>query len=443
MTSTPDSSEKPDKPEEIEDLLDDEILDEANESSPDEPVLLEGDAVDVTDDLTESDFDLAEEEASEAISESFPPAQPEPKKASIWPMLFGGLVAGALGFFGALSLIPGLSGQSDNVAELAQSVEGNATGLADLSAEISAIRGEIPQMPEIPDTSGLEAQIAEVQTSVQDVASTVTTLGETVSETSVQASADLSSLTEELSALRERVAALEIDGGNSNAAQADEAAEQLSIFQTDLEKLVAEAEKRIVTAEEKALAMQAEAEAAAQAVQAKATADAEKTEAEAARRAEIAAMQATLAELKVAVDAGAPFDELVAGFDDVPAELAAHADTGVSTMVALQQEFAGAARSALATAQTVPEDASATERFSAFLKRQTNARSLAPKEGDDADAVLSRAEALLSEGNLSETLTEVSALPDAAKAAMSGWLTDAQNRQAALQAVEALSAKLN
>jgi hypothetical protein len=112
-------------------------------------------------------------------------------------------------------------------------------------------------------------------------------------------------------------------------------------------------------------------------------------------------------------------------------------------MVALQQGFAGAARSALATSQTVAEDASTGERFSAFLKRQTNARSLEPKDGDDADAVLSRAEALLSEGNLTETLSEVSVLPDAAKEAMSGWLTDAQNRQAALQAVDALSAKLN
>lgn len=443
MTSTPDSSEKPDKQEEIEDIIDDEILDEVNESLPDEPVLLEGEAVDVTDDLTESDFDLPEEDASETISESFPPAEPAPKKASIWPMLFGGLVAGALGFFAALSLIPGLSGRSDDVAQLTESIEGNATGLEGLSAEIATLRSEIPKMPEIPDTSGLEAQIAEVQTSVQDVAGTVSTLTETVSQSSVQASADLSALTEELSSLRERVAALEIDDGNSNAAQADKAAEQLSVFQADLENLVAEAEERIVAAEEKAQAVQAEAAAAAQAVQVEAAAAAEATEAEAARRAEIAVMQATLAELKVAVDAGAPFNELVAGFEDVPPELATHAETGVPTMVALQQGFAGAARSALATSQTVAEDASTGERFSAFLKRQTNARSLEPKDGDDADAVLSRAEALLSEGNLTETLSEVSVLPDAAKEAMSGWLTDAQNRQAALQAVDALSAKLN
>lgn len=429
MTSTPDSSEKPDKPEEIEEIVDDEILDDANESSLDEPVLLDGEAVDLTDDLTESDFDLAEEDASEAISDSFPPAQPEPQKASVLPMLFGGLVAGAIGFFAALSFIPGLSGQSDDVATLTTTVEDNATGLADLSAEIAALRTEIPQTP---DTSGLEAQIADVQANVQDIAGTVTTLTETVSKTNVQASADLSALTEQLSGLRERVASLEIDDGNSNAAQADEAAAQLSVFQADLEKLVAEAEERIVAAEAKAQEVQAEAQAAAEA-----------TEAEAARRAEIAEMQATLAELKVAVDAGASFEDLVAGFEDVPPELASHAEAGVATMAALQQGFAGAARSALATAQTVPEDASTSERFSAFLKRQTNARSLGPKEGDDADAVLSRAEALLSEGNLTETLSEVSALPDAAKAAMSGWLTDAQNRQAALQAVDALSAKLN
>ena len=429
MTSTPDPSEKPDKPEEIEDILEEDILDELDESSPDAPIVLEGDAVDVTDDLTESDFDLAEESASEAISESFPPTQPEPQKSSVWAMLFGGLVAGAIGFTAALALIPSLSGQSDSVAQLTETVEGNATGLADVSAEIAALRDEIP---EAPDLSGLEAQIVDVQTNVRDVAGTVATLTETVSDTNVQASSDLSALTEELSALRERVAALEIDDGNSNAAQADEAAAQLSLFQGDLEKLVAEAEERIVAAETRAQAVQADAKAAAEA-----------TEAEAARRAEIADTQAKLAELKAAVDGGASFQDLVAGFEDVPAELVSHAEAGVSTMVALQQEFAGAARMALATAQTIPEDASTGERFSAFLKRQTNARSLAPKEGDDPDAVLSRAEAFLSEGKLDETLSEVSALSDEAKEAMSGWLTDALNRQAALQAVDALSANLN
>ena len=393
--------------------------------------MLDGEAEDVTEDLLEmEDFPEVAPE-SEEISESFPPPQndPTPSRGGFFPMLFGGLVAGAIGFGAAFLLLPQLTGQSEQVSRALDGVDNNTAGLAQLTAKVDELGGSIPEMP---DTSALEAGIAGLETSVDQISGEVSSLGQDIAANRTSVESGLSDLTAQLAELRDRLAALEVESGNANSAQADEAAAQLSAFQSDLESLVAEAEVRIVAAEEKAQAILAEAQAAA------AT-----KEAEALRQAELAEQRAALAELKTALDAGASFADIVTNLDGVPPELAQHAETGVPTLTALQQEFAPAARSALATAQTVPEGASTSERLTAFLRRQTNARSLAPKEGNDADAVLSRAEAYLSEGKLGETLTEVSALPEEARNAMAGWLADAETRQSAMQAVDSLSAKLN
>lgn len=429
MTSTPDSPKKPEKHDDSDDLSEADFANELDESSDDAPVLLESDAEDVTEDLLEIEDFPEETQVSEEIPESFPPAEPAPRKSGFFPMVLGGLVAGAIGFGAAFFLNPGLFGQSEVVTRAIEGVDSNATSLAELSSTVDTLGASIP---EAPDLSGLEAGLAELGGSLDKVSGQVADLTQGLADSDAKTTTRLSELTATIDTLRERVAALEVQGGNTNAAQADEAAAQLSAFQTDLDALVADAEARIVAAEEKAQAILAEAQAAAEA-----------KEQSAAEQAALALKQAALSELKAAVDAGASFKEIVTALDDVPPELASHADTGVPTMVALQQSFAPAARAALATVQTVPEDASTGERFSAFLRRQTNARSLAPKEGNDADAVLSRAEAHLSAGKLSETLSEVSTLPEDAQAAMSGWLSDAQTRQAALKAVDALSAKLN
>ena len=232
---------------------------------------------------------------------------------------------------------------------------------------------------------------------------------------------DLSGLISGLAALGERVTALEVNEGNTASAEAAAAEESLAAFKEELNRLIAEAEAQVDAAERRAA--QIEAAAAAEA------AAAEK--------------EALLSKLKAAVDGGASYNELVDELGNVPGDLAAHASTGVPTMVVLQQNFPDAARAALATAQTVPDDATTGQRLTAFLRRQTNARSLAPKEGDDPDAILSRAEAQLGEGHLTEALAELDALPETAQSAMSGWLDDAKTRLAALQAVDALSAKTN
>ena len=192
--------------------------------------------------------------------------------------------------------------------------------------------------------------------------------------------------------------------------------------------MTAAAEARIADANERI----AEAELAAQAA-------ASAAEEEAAAIKAAAEREAAIAELKSAIESGAAYEDVLTLIDDAPEILVENAENGVATISDLQRGFPAAARQALAQATTIEDDASAGERFTAFLRRQTNARSLAPKEGTDADAVLSRAEARLGDGDISATLAELDGLPEDGKAALSGWLDDARTRLSALEAVRTLS----
>ena len=81
--------------------------------------------------------------------------------------------------------------------------------------------------------------------------------------------------------------------------------------------------------------------------------------------------------------------------------------------------------------------------MASFLRNQFDVRSVAPKEGDGTDAILSRAEATLRQGRLTETLAEVGALPEVARAELSDWIALAEARADALAAAASLSTSLN
>lgn len=113
---------------------------------------------------------------------------------------------------------------------------------------------------------------------------------------------------------------------------------------------------------------------------------------------------------------------------------------GVPTLAHLRQSFPAAARDALAMslAETAGEGTT-WDRLSAFLRSQTQARSLSPRAGDDPDAILSRAEAALSAGDLAAALREVEALPPTGRDRMAEWAGLAQRRLAAREALAVLS----
>jgi hypothetical protein len=140
---------------------------------------------------------------------------------------------------------------------------------------------------------------------------------------------------------------------------------------------------------------------------------------------------------------GLPFAEplaAVAAVADVPEALSAAAESGVASLEDVQAAFPAAARAALPVALRESAGDSAVDRFTAFVQGQVGGRAVAPREGDDPDAVLSRAQAAVSDGDLETALSEISALPEGALGEMAGWIADAEARTAVVTALESVAA---
>jgi len=158
--------------------------------------------------------------------------------------------------------------------------------------------------------------------------------------------------------------------------------------------------------------------------------------------------RAALTRVLSAIDIGRPYraaltDLASATGLSIPADLEAHADSGVPTMLALIDTYPDYARDALADARAQEDKEEGTGRLGQFLKSQLGARSTTPRTGDDADAVLSRAEAALREGRLADALIEIQSLPDTSQAVMADWHAQATIRLEATQAAESLAQSLN
>ncbi|TNC48192.1 hypothetical protein FHG66_15070 [Rubellimicrobium rubrum] len=196
----------------------------------------------------------------------------------------------------------------------------------------------------------------------------------------------------------------------------------LAEVQTALDQL----EARLATAEA-ASATAAEQARAAQ----EATAEVEARAATAETQAKIGS---ALAALNAAIDAGqpleAPLADLQAAGAEVPEPLARTATEGVPTLAALQDAFPEAARTALAAARDEGL-LSDGDGVLGFLRGQLSVRSVTPREGDDPDAVLSRAESALSRGDLASTLSQVESLPEPVRLPMADWISQARIRVAA------------
>jgi hypothetical protein len=353
-----------------------------------------------------------------AAPEPAPPPAPSPAgSGGFLPLFLGGVAAAALGFAIARYAVPEgwptpsagpdsattvaldeqatrIAALEDRLASLSSIVEGVANQPAP-TIDATALRNEILSAIPSPDLSALddiEARIA---------------------------------------ALTEQVAALG-DGPEGLPAAGDE---QIAAIRAEIDSAVAEARTEMEAA-------QAQARADLEAAQAEAV----RVEAEAAEAARRALAEAAAAQVAAALDAGAAFGDSLgimgeAGVE-IPQVLAAGSDGGVPTLPELQEAFPDAARAALDAAIRSVETGTAMDRAMAFLRAQTGARSLTPREGDDPDAVLSRAEAALRAGDLDAALSELEGLPEAGASAMADWTTAAETRQSALAALTELRARI-
>lgn len=325
-----------------------------------------------------------------------PVQPPEPviiRKGGFVPLVLGGVVAAAIGFGAARYVLPEgwpWPGSSDDTFQ------------ADVTAKLDAQSRQIAEVAaKEPDLAPVNAQLAGIQAAVDTLAAQVNA-----------AKGQLDALDTRLTDLEKRP----ITEGASPAA-------------------VAAYERELKALQEAMAAQRAEIEKMATAAAAK--------EANAEMTAQQAMQRSALSQIQTALDTGNGFAEAAASLTasgvTVPPALLQVAETGVASRAQLVEAFPDAARAALSVARKAEGGGG----LAGFLDQQFNARSTAPREGTDADAVLSRAEAAVKEGRLGDAMAELDALPEEARAEMGDWLKTASTRIAALQAADTLAAELN
>ncbi|MGJ8615665.1 MAG: mitofilin family membrane protein [Sulfitobacter sp.] len=319
----------------------------------------------------------------EKPSPAMPPKAEAEKSGGVFlPLLIGGALAAILGFLASEMNLLGTRGDTSDL---------RAT-LTKQQAQIVELQNAEPQVPEIdlPDVDGIKSEI--------------------------------SALSETVAGMEARLTEVEkrpITGGSSTAAVAAYERE-LAALQASVEEQRSEIEGLL----NNALSVE------------EATADAARN----------ATLQGALTRITAAINGGKPFASALAdlqanGLNDIPAALSETSENGVVTLINLQTRFPDAARAALSAARANGSDETASG-VGGFLKRQLGARSVAPREGTDPDAVLSRAEAAVRDGRLTDALAEIDTLPEISQSAMEDWLADARARQSAEAAAEDLSQRL-
>jgi hypothetical protein len=369
---------------------------------------------------------VLEEEIVDEIAELETPAEasaPEPeiiretiveKKGGFVPLVLGGIVAAGIGVGSAGYIFPNGLPFGPKPADYTSAIEEQSSRIDALSAELAA-------KPAF-DASALEASIADATSAVTAAQEQITGVAETVAAfeerlTTLEALPREDGISQQMeNALKEMRAELN---------QQNAALEQMAPVEGELNDMRAalDAQKgELVT-------MIAEAQATKQ--------DAEKTARDTLARAGVT-------RILVALESGAPFADALAEVEAnsdiaIPEALAQTAADGVPTLASLGDAYPNAAREALAAVRS--EDTGGG--VSSFLTRQLGVRSVAPREGDDPDAILSRVGAAVDEGRISDALEIADALPEGAKAPLAEWMAQANLRLSAAREAEALATSLN
>ncbi|UXX82690.1 COG4223 family protein [Roseovarius pelagicus] len=353
-----------------------------------------------------------DDSAAPALVPVTPTSEP---KSGFWPMVLGGVIAAGIGAGTAYYVLPKIGVLGVPEGTFRDDVTGihaaQSQKIEEQSAEIETLRNEIAKAREAAEAATGAGGSPDL-TAIEDTQSDLQT--------------QLAALSDQISGLQSKMTALEsrpISGGSS-------------VSQSEINDL-----QQMLETQSEALAMQ-QTEIAAL------SADAAEQEAAAVASASAALRRAALTRIRTALDTGTGFtgalDDLEATGQEVPDALRAVAAEGVPSMASLQDAFPPAARLALADARKeLGESGEGQGGVMAFLSDQLGARSLEPREGDDPDAVLSRAEFALHEARLGDALAEIATLPATGQAALAGWVENARTRMNATRAVDALSAEIN
>ena len=174
--------------------------------------------------------------------------------------------------------------------------------------------------------------------------------------------------------------------------------------------------------------------------------EAEAKEAIAKKAALEARIFSAVSRLSTAVKNGNNYADALVDFEaaselKVPDVLRKYAQTGFVTKEQLIEQFPIAARLAVNSARSEGQDAQG-KTFADYLKTQLKARSVVPREGMSADAILSRAEAAVKDDRLTDALSELEALDLTARNQMNDWVSQAEERLAAVAYIDTIMAQI-
>lgn len=345
----------------------------------------------------------------DAAKPSVAPAQVV-QKTGFWPVALGGAVAAGLGAAAALWAFPqGL--------QPAPALDSAALKQEILTEAATAAETRIVAEGEVVAQRAGEAGAEAARQIIAGMPAGADTTPELQAALEAQ-SQQIAALAEKLSAV-EAAAAAGADGG-----AAPELQQQMAAMQAQLEQVAATARTQIDAALAEAQKLQEAAQSST-------------------LRAEAVA---AVAALKTALEEGSSTDAAVQQLQDAGVAAPDAVKAVPPTLPALQDSFAAAARAALKVAlRDSSAQADGGTLIGNFLRAQTGARSVEPREGGDPDAVLSRADAAVQAGDLASALTELQGLPAVAREVpeMAAWLTGAEANVAARAALNDLAGQSN
>ncbi|QCO55850.1 hypothetical protein EOK75_08905 [Pseudorhodobacter turbinis] len=362
--------------------------------------------VDVAEQPVEPETPEEKPEIAKEVEVAAPPPPVVKSGPGFVPLVLGGVVAAGIGF-GLAQYIKPEGWPFPGTSTMQADYEQQAKDIADLRAQIAAL----------PKEDASTALMGEVE-QIRDIANTALETAQAATP------APQTDVTPQLETLAARITALE------NRVPEGETVEPAAIqaLKADIATLRSGLDEQKAAAQEIIDA-------------------AEVTRANAVAEAQTVLLQAAVSNVEAAMQNGLPFAEPLATLADagitIPQTLTDHAENGVPTITALTESFDVAARAALNQSLRENMGSTWTERAGSFLRSQTGARSLTPQQGDDPDAVLSRANAAVAAGDLQTALTEIEALPPVAQDALGDWVAQAKLRQDAQAATAELTAALS
>ena len=331
----------------------------------------------------------------------------ETRRGGLFPALLGGALAACLGFAagqtGLLdSILPGaqqqneelskfqtqLSATTEKLAALETTVQSSATDLGPLNNRIDMLDGAVTGVSTSLD--GLEQSLTDTTSGLNELNTRITVIEKRPIDEGVSQQA--------IAAYEREIAAL---------------SDTVTELRSEVEQLLENAR----TLEAGARSQQEAAEAAAH----------------------LAERHSMVARLRSVAAIGSPFaaelaDAAALGLD-IPVVVESAAETGVTSVTTLAEMFPDVARDALAAARSEDPEKGG---LAGYLQKQLGARSVTPREGDDADAVLSRVEYAVQNGDIRRAMELTATLPKAAQTEMANWLTLAQIRVDVLAALDGL-----